>query len=156
MSKEEKISNLLEELEVVLKRATEIKEEIQNSIQESTSRTNWYLHVTMPDGKQICYRNCAKTYVETIESLGTERAYHAAVFLNLRWRTYPIVDTGHDNESHWAPSGNYGIYKGGNTEQKADQLKEIIAHLKRPIEVKILDETEYQEYLKRNQQLSLT
>ena len=60
MSKEEKISNLLEELEVVLKRATEIKEEIQNSIQESTPRTNWYLHVTMPSGKQICYRIAQK------------------------------------------------------------------------------------------------
>ena len=151
MSKEKEISNLLEELEALLKRATEVKGQIQGLIKGSTPRTNRYLHVTMPGGKQICYRNCAKTYVETIESLGTERVYHAVVRLNIRWRNYPVVDPGHANESHWEPSGNYGIYKGGNTAQKADHLKRIVNDLKRPIKVEVLDEAQYKEYSKRDQ-----
>ena len=148
MSKEKEISNLLEELEELLKRAKEIKEQIQNLVKGNSPRAKRYLHIKMSDGKQICHSICANTYVETIELLGTEEVYRAVVFLAIRWRNYPVVDTGHTNESHWRPSGEYSIYTGGNTQQKADNLKKIVNYLKRSIQVKVLDETEYKEYSK--------
>ena len=157
MNNDRVISTLLEELEELLKRATEIRGQIQNLVRSDSSspRTNLYLHVTIHDGKQICYPICVRTYIEVIELLGTEKVYRAVVALGIRWRNFPIVDPGHDNESHWHPSGEYGIYKGGNTPQKADNLKDIVEYLKIPIQVKVLDEAEYQEY-SRSGHLNLT
>ena len=142
MSNEKEISNLLEELEESLERAKEIKEQIQNLVKPngSSPRVKWYLHITMPNGKQICHTQSVDTYVETIELLGTEKVYHTVVTLGIRWRNYPIVDTGHANEPNWRPSGDYGIYTGNNTQQKAEYLKKIVAYLKLPVEVKVLDE----------------
>ena len=146
MSKAKEVSNLLEELEGLLKRAKEIKEQIQNLVKGNSPRVNWYLHVTMPDGKQICHPISANTYVETIELLGTENVYHAVVRLGIRWRNYPVIDAGHANEPHWRPSGDYGIYTGRNTDQKANDLRRIVGYLKHPIKVKVLNEAEYKVF----------
>ena len=157
MSNKKEVLNLLEDLEELLKRATEIKEQIQNLVKPDSSkpRTKLYLHVTMPNGKQICHTQSVDTYVETIELLETEKVYHTVVTLGIRWRTYPVVDVGHANEPAWRPSGDYGIYTGNNTQQKEDNLKRIANYLKLPIEVKVLDESEYREY-SRSDQLNLT
>lgn len=150
MSKEKEVSNLLEELEELLTRATEIKGQIQDLMQGKRPRTNLYLHVRMPDGTIICHPRRSDTFVEAIELLGTERAYHAAVAQDIRRRGYPVVDVGHYDEPSWRESGEYGIYVGGNTPDKAKDLKKIADSLKLPIKVKVLDEADYEVFKSRH------
>ena len=144
------LSDLLDELSKLSAMVDRAKKQIQNVLEEnnvSMQRTNLYLYVRMPNGKIICHSRCSDTFVETIELLGTEKAHRAAVARNIRWRNYPVVDIGHHDESHWRESGKYGIYVGGNTPNKAKNLRKIADYLGLSMKVCVLNETDYQVFL---------
>ena len=145
-----RLSELLDELSELLTKAQAVKKQIQDVLKEDTGRTkrkNLYLHVRMPNGKMICHPRRSDTLVEVIEAVGTERAYHAAVACDTRRRGYPVVDVGHYDEPSWRASGQYGIYVGGNTPDKAKDLQEIVSYLGLSIKVKVLSEKGYQQFL---------
>ena len=145
-----RLSDLLNELSELLAKVHNVKEQIQNVLEENTGsrkRKNFYLYVKMPNERRICHPRRSDTFVEVIEAVGTEKAYHAAVACNIFRRGYPVVDLGHYDEPHWRASGEYGIYVGGSTQEKAKDLTKIVSYLGLSIEVKVLSEKGYQQFL---------